>query len=106
MEKARTSSGTSTVLIVILVLITFPFWIGILGAAFGLVVGAFGAVIGVFGAMIGAIFGGIGALIGAIFNWGDWDHFGEFGFHFWNGKFFAIMLVTLLVALAIRPRRK
>lgn len=64
--------NTSWPLIIIILVLTFPLWIGLVGGLFGLVVGLFGGAIGIvfglFGAAIGLIFGGIGLIIGGIFS--------------------------------------
>jgi MFS family permease len=91
-----------TVVIVLLVL-TFPIWIGIAGGLFGLIFGLIGGFFGLIAGIIGGIFGAIGALFGAIFDvvfhpWHGWH-----GFHlspFWF--FVGVVLIVLLV----RSRRQ
>lgn len=56
-------SGGTLVLLVILGILTFPIWISILGAAFGVLMGLFGASIGI---VVGFGVGGIGCIIGGI----------------------------------------
>jgi len=102
-SKTRTMQRTPTVLLVLILLITFPFWIALAAVVFGLVVGIFGGIIG----LIGGIFGGIIGLIGGIFggilgfdswHWGsNWPHF-----HFNKFVFFALLII---VALAIKKRQ-
>jgi hypothetical protein len=89
------SSGAPTVLIVLLIVFTFPFWIGLIGALFGIIVGLFGAVFGI----IAGVFGVIGGIFGWLFDW-SWP-FG--GFFHWN--FFSILLVALIVVLVARSKR-
>lgn len=89
--NAKTSSA-STVLIILIIIFTFPIWIGILGGLFGLIAGAFGAAIGIVAAIIGAVFGVIGGMIGAVF--GGWSN-GHYGMN----VFLAIALVLALVML-------
>jgi hypothetical protein len=99
MQKARTSSsGANAILVTIVIIITFPIWIGIIGGLFGLVVGGIGGLIGIIAGAFGIVIGAIGSLIGSIFNWGPW-HFG-----FWNGNFFVFFIIVLVIALAIKPR--
>lgn len=89
----QTKSG-STVLIILIVLFTFPFWIGgLLGGLFGLIGGIFGAIAGIFGAVIGLI----GGFFGWIFDW-HWPWL----FH-WNA--FTIILIAVVIALLSRSRR-
>lgn len=93
-SNPKAMQRTPTVLLVLILIITFPFWFALAAVAFGLVVGIFGGLIG----LIGGIFGGIMGLIGGIFG-------GIFGFHSWhlphfhfNGYvFFALLIVVALV---------
>lgn len=69
------SSNNSVLLIIILVL-TFPLWLGIAGGLIGLVAGAFGLVIGLvagafglFAGLIGSIFGFVGWIFDGLFDW-------------------------------------
>lgn len=93
----QSKSSTSTLLIVLLLVLTFPLWLGIAGGIFGLVAGLFGAVIGIFAGVIGAVFGVIGGIFGWVFDW-HWPHF----FH-WN--VFTIALIAIVVVLLTRSRR-
>jgi hypothetical protein len=101
MQKTRSSSssGTNAILFAIVIIVTFPLWIGIIGGLFGLVLGGLGGLIGIIAGAFGIVIGTIGSLIGSIFHWGHW----EFGF--WNGNFFIFVGIVLLIAYAIRPRR-
>lgn len=76
-QHARTSAGekksmpTSTkVLFVIVIILTFPLWIGIVAGLFGgligIIGGLFGVVVGLIGAAFGLVMGGIGCVIGGI----------------------------------------
>ncbi len=89
---------TPTVLLVLILIITFPFWIALAAVVFGLVVGIFGGIIGLIGGLFGGIFGLIGGIFGGIFGinswhmgW-DWPHF-----HFNGYVFFALLIVAALV---------
>ena len=102
-------SRTPTVLLVLILILTFPFWIAFAAVVFGLVVGIFGGIMGLIGGLfggifglIGGIFGGIMSIIGGIFGaifgfdswhmgW-DWPHF-----HFNGYVFFALLIVAALV---------
>ena len=93
MTRSSTNSGT-TILIILIIVFTFPFWIGIAGGLFGLVVGLFGAAIGIIGAVFGAIIGAFGAVIGGLFGgWGAGSHFGM-------NVLLAICLVVAIVMLS------
>jgi len=96
--QARNS--TSSVLIIVLIVLTFPIWIGIIGGIFGIMVGLFGAVFGIVGGIFGAVFGGLSSLFGSLFGWGFWS------FGFLGCNFLTILFLVLVVALAIRPRKK
>ncbi len=100
--QSRSNSTGTTILLVIVLIITFPFWIGILGGLFGLIVGAIGAAFGIVGAVFGAVFGGIGALFGGLFH-GNWG----FPFFFaFGGKLMVIALVIAVVVLITRSPQK
>ena len=97
-------SRTSNVLLVLILILTFPFWIALAAVVFGLV-GIFGGIMGLIGGLfggifglIGGIFGGIMGIIGGIFGFDswhmgwDWPHF-----HFNGYVFFALLIVAALV---------
>lgn len=89
MTRSNTNSGT-TVLVILLIVFTFPIWIGIAGGLFGLVAGLFGAAIGIIAAVIGAVFGIFGSVVGGLFG------------HWWPGSHFGINIVlALLLVLAV-----
>lgn len=68
-EKKKMSTSTK-ILIVVLLVLTFPLWIGIVAGLFGLIVGLlgaiFGIVVGFVGAAFGLIVGGVACIIGGI----------------------------------------
>jgi hypothetical protein len=100
--QTRSSSSTSTVLIVLLVLLTFPLWIGLIGGLFGLVAGLFGAVIGIIAGVFGAVIGAIASVFGWMFHWSaPWD----FHFGFWGMKVFIIVAIILAVVYLSRGKR-
>lgn len=97
MTRSNTRSGTSTLLIVLLIIFTFPIWIGLAGGLFGLVAGLFGAAIGIIAGVFGAIIGGIAGAFGGMFGW-----HGSFGCN----AILAVMLVFAIVMLAKSTSRK
>jgi hypothetical protein len=95
----NSKSNTSTVLIALLIVLTFPIWIGIAGGIFGLIVGIFGAVIGIIAGVFGAILGAMGSLFGWFFDW----HWPFTGFFHWN--VFILFFIILIVVMISRSRR-
>jgi hypothetical protein len=87
------------VLIVLLIVFTFPIWIGIAGGLFGIIAGIFGAVFGIIAAVFGGVFAAVGGIFGWLFNW-DWPFGGLFN---WN--IFTILFVVIVVLLVSRSRR-
>lgn len=104
MTRSNTHSG-STILIVLLVVFTFPIWIGIAGGLFGLVMGllgaAIGVIVGVFGAVIGAITGVIGGVFG-LFSW-DRSSFHFFGFYY---NFLLVLCLVIAIIMVSKSRMK
>lgn len=94
----QSRSTTSSILIAVLVIITFPLWIGFIGMAFGLVAGVFGAVFGIIGGVFGAVFGGLGAGLGWIFA-------GPFHMGAIFVKVAIIAAVLILLVSALRTKR-
>ena len=97
----RNASSSSTVLLAIILIITFPIWFAVGAALFGVVMGLFGVAIGV----IAAIFGGLIALIALpfklLFGWHTgWHWFPHFHF---NG--FVLFAVFIVAALIVRGRK-
>jgi len=102
MSSKNATSGSTTILIVLMLIITFPFWI----AMGGVIIGVIGALFGVTVGLMGAILGGTIALIALpfklLFGWGDWScNFS--GFH--NNGFVWFALI-IFVALIITRRNK
>jgi len=95
----QSKGSTSTVLIVLLLVFTFPIWIGIAGGIFGLIAGIFGAAIGIIAGVFGAVFGAMGGLFGWLFDW----HWPFGGFFQWN--IFTIFFIVLVVVLISRSRK-
>src|ERR1043165_59245 len=95
------SSSSQTILLAIIVIITFPIWIGLFGALFGVAAGIFGAAIGIVGGIFGAIFGLIALPFKLLFGWGHWDWgCGWFGHHHGFG------LIALIIVLALIFRNR
>lgn len=94
----KTSSNTS-VLVIILLIITFPFWIGIVAGFFGILAGIFGAVIGVIAGVFGAVFGAIGSVFG-IFDWFSFPHIHLSGF-----KFFLVVAIIFAIVMMSRSKK-
>ncbi len=93
MSRSSTNSGT-TILIILIIVFTFPLWVGIAGGLFGLIAGLFGAAIGIVAAVFGAIVGVFGAVISGLFGgWWPDSHFGL-------NVFLAICLVLAIVMLS------
>jgi hypothetical protein len=97
--KTTKTSSNSSVLVIILLIITFPLWIGILGGLFGIIAGLFGAVIGIIAAVFGAVFGAIGS----VFDIFDWESFPHIHIPF---RFFLIVAIIFAVVMISRPKKK
>lgn len=105
--STKSSSSGSTVLIVIVLVLTFPLWLALGGALIGVIAGIFGAMIG----LVAALFAGIVALIAlpfkTLFGWCDWScHWpGVFsGFHD-NGYVWLAMLIIAALIISKRSRK-
>ncbi|MCI8567243.1 MAG: DUF1700 domain-containing protein [Lachnospiraceae bacterium] len=64
--RDQDGNGWRTIAIVMIIIITFPVWIGLLGGMIGLAGGLFGGLIGICGAAIGSTVGVLGAAIGCL----------------------------------------
>lgn len=62
----RQSSTSRTVLIILLVIVTFPVWVGLVGGAFGVIIGLAGAAFGLIVAGFGLVIGGIVAFFASL----------------------------------------
>lgn len=89
-----TRSNNSSLFIVLLIIFTFPVWIGIAGGLFGLAAGVFGACIGI----IAGIFGAIGSVFG-VFDWSVFPHIHIGGFRFF-------LVVAIIFAIVMMSRSK
>jgi hypothetical protein len=83
----------------LLIIFTFPLWIGIAAGLIGVIAGIFGAVFGVIAGIFGAIFGLIGGIFGWMFDW-NWPFHGFFR---WN--LVSILLIALVVVLISRSKK-
>jgi uncharacterized membrane protein len=90
---ARSSSGTSTLLVVVLLVITFPIWIAVLAALFG--------VVGIVAAIFGACIAMIAIPFKFFFGWGDF-HFPFFQ----TGNGFVILLLLIVAFVLVQKGRK
>ncbi|GIL22088.1 MAG: hypothetical protein BroJett042_06010 [Bacteroidota bacterium] len=98
------SSSTSTVFIILILLLTFPLWVGLGAGLFGLIAGLFAGLVGLIVGLIGAVVGIIAAIFKALFGWGAWHH----GWHFDGPDMNAFTWFALLIigALIITRNRK
>ncbi len=92
--------SNSSLLLVLLIIFTFPIWIGIAGGLFGLIVGVFGACIGIIAGVLGAIFGAIGSVFG-IFDWFSFPHIHLSGF-----RFFLVVAIIFAIVMMSRSKKK
>lgn len=98
---------TSSIILAVVILFTFPIWIGIAGGLFGmffgLIGGFFGLIAGLFGAIIGAIAAMFGVIFHLFFGWSnDWN-----GFHFpGNGLGFFIFIIIVAFLIQSKQRKQ
>jgi hypothetical protein len=92
------------VLFVLVLVLTFPLWIGVGGMFFGLMMGLIGGLIGAFFGLMGAIFGVVFGILGEVFHiffgFGSWH-----GHHYFFNKYVFLALV-IVAALVISKRTK
>ena len=100
---ARNNTSSSTVLLAIVLIITFPLWFALGAALFGVVMGFFGAAVGVMGAIFGAMIALIALPFKLIFGWDDWGWHGFPHFHY-NGC--VLLAIIIIAALIVRGRKK
>jgi hypothetical protein len=94
-------SSTSTVLIIFILLLTFPFWIGLGAGLFGLIAGLFAGLVGLIVGLMGAVVGIMASIFKAIFGWGDWH-----GWHFNTPDMNAFTWFALLIIGALIITRR
>ncbi len=92
-----------------MLIITFPFWIGILAALGGILAGVFGAVFGIIGGVFGAIAGIIGGVFGVIAGIIAWPFKMVFGWHDWSWwphlHFNGFVIASLIILAVLISRR-
>lgn len=98
--------STSTALFIIVMILTFPIWVGLAGGLFGLVMGLFGGFVGIIAGIFGAIVGVIGAVFGGIFGIFNIQDNWPFIFHFSTFKFLLIVAIVFAVVMLSRPQKK
>ena len=95
-EKAMQSkSSVSTLLVIVVLIFTFPLWIALAAGLFGLMIGAVGTAVGIVAGVFGAVFGAIGGILG-------WTFSIPYGWHDWN--ILPVIVIIALVMLATRKR--
>ena len=97
-------SSSNTVLLVLILIITFPFWIAFGAAAFGIVAGLFGAAIGLVAAVFGIVLGVITLPFRLIFGWSDccdWS-----GFHVDGFNNYTLIAAVIIIGLLLTRRRR
>jgi hypothetical protein len=102
----RSANSTSSALLLILLIFTFPLWFGLGAALFGVIIGlcaaAFGVVVAIFAAAVAIVT----LPFKLLFGWSDggWD---DWGWHFHIGPHingFMIIAIVIVIALVIRSR--
>ncbi len=101
--QSNTNTSGKTVLIILLLVFTFPLWIGLLGGLIGLVAGLFGAAIGMIAGFFGAVIGLIGSLFGAVFGV---FHIPFSGAPFMGFNFLLITCLVIALVMASRSRKR
>ncbi len=99
---ARTTSSTSQVLLVILLVITFPVWFAAGAALLGVAAGLFGAVIGILGAIFGVFMTLLTLPFKILFGW---SHAGWHWFPHLHFNAFVMIAVIIVVALIIKGKK-
>jgi hypothetical protein len=104
------NKSTPSALLIIVLILTFPIWIGLLGGAIGLIAGFFGLVVGLFAGAVGlvaGIFGGIVGGIAGIFSWiFGWNIDTDFHPFFFVFNPFILFALAIFIALALRKRKQ
>jgi hypothetical protein len=99
--SSRNASSSSTVLVVLALLITFPFWIALGAGLFGVVASVFGVLFGIITAIVGAIASIVTIPFKILFGWGH-------GWHFWphHSNGFAWLAIIIIIALVLKSKNK
>jgi hypothetical protein len=103
-----TMTRPATILIVIIMLFTFPVWIGLaggmIGLFFGLLGGMIGIIAGIFGAIIGVIAWIFKSIFGLFFGWPHWDCDIDFHPSHFNHYFLAAIVVVVLAVIVSKRK--
>jgi len=102
--SSRTDSN-STLLIALVLIITFPLWFGLGMGLFGLIVGLMGAAVGLIAGFFGLIIGLIALPFKLLFGWGDWGWGCDIFPHVGHGRTFTFLVIIIIAALIVRNRR-
>jgi uncharacterized membrane protein len=101
MTTRNLSPGT-TILLLLIIIVTFPVWIALGAVILGVIVGIFGAMIGVVAAVFGALVAVIVLPFKLLFGWhSGWHWFPHFHF---NG--FAWLAIIIAAALIVKGRQR
>lgn len=97
-------SSNNSILILVILVLTFPFWIGIAGGLIGLMAGIFGVVIG----LVAGAFGLLAGLVGGVFGFIGWifDGIFDWDMHPVNFVVSPFLLILLIVAVIMIFRSK
>ncbi|MFM7854183.1 MAG: hypothetical protein ACKO96_20235, partial [Flammeovirgaceae bacterium] len=82
------SNSTSTALVIVLLIFTFPIWFAVGAALFGIMAGVIGAAVGMMGALIGLLAAAVALPFKIIFGWDSY----HIGFD-WNPGVWLVLLV-------------
>ncbi len=99
----RNDSSFPTVLVALILIITFPVWFTIAAALFGVVVGLASVVVGVIAAIFGVMIALIALPFKLIFGWGHWGWHWIPHFHY-NGFIFIALVIA--ATLIVRGRKQ
>ena len=99
---SRSDSCSSTVLLGIILIITFPIWFAVGAVLFGVAMGLFGAAVGIIAAICGVMVAIIALPFKLLFGWGDWGWHGFPHFHY-NG--FWLITLIVIAALIVKGRK-
>jgi hypothetical protein len=101
-------SGNTSLVIIALLVLSFPLWIALAGGLFGLLAGLFGLVIGLLAGAIGLVTGIISGIVGATAGIAGWLFNGSFNFdspvHIWFNPA-VLFAIALVLALLFRKKK-
>jgi hypothetical protein len=103
---ARSANSSSSVLLLIILVFTFPLWFGLGAAFFGVIIGlcaaAFGLIAGLFAIAIAIV----AFPFKLLFGWGDggWENWG-LNFHIGpHVNWFMVVAIIIVISIAIRSQ--